>query len=156
MFVKAIETLPALAVSEVVSNLSWPSGSAARLSVCPALAPLAGAGVEDAAELDVVGVAAGLAGGVLADELLDELPLDELPQPAASNAASATLSAIARRIVRWTGLQVVVAFVIACPPCRCCLGGSLSGSCHAHDLSSLTPLGFNTYQSEPKLLMPWP
>jgi hypothetical protein len=51
MLVKAIETLPALAVSEVLSYFSWPSGLAARLSTCPVLA---GAGVEDFVVLDFV------------------------------------------------------------------------------------------------------
>jgi hypothetical protein len=77
MFVNAIETLPALALSEVVSNFSWPSGLAVRLSAPAALvSPLAGAGV---AALDVVGVAALL--GVEAEELV---LLEELPQPASA------------------------------------------------------------------------
>jgi hypothetical protein len=56
MLVKAMENVPALAVSEVLLYFSWPLGLASRLSACPALvAPLDGAGVEDAAEVDLVG-----------------------------------------------------------------------------------------------------
>jgi hypothetical protein len=56
MLVKAMENLPALAVSEVLLYFSWPSGLASRLSACPALgAPLDGAGVEDLAGVDLVG-----------------------------------------------------------------------------------------------------
>jgi hypothetical protein len=63
MLVKAIETFPAFAVSKVLLYFSWPSGLASRLSASPALgAPLAGAGVEDVAGLDFVGVAGRLAG----------------------------------------------------------------------------------------------
>jgi hypothetical protein len=76
-FVNAIETWPALAVSEVVSNFNWPSALAARLSVCAA--PLvAGAGVEEVAELDAAGVGAEL----VAEEAEEVVVLDELPQPA--------------------------------------------------------------------------
>lgn len=82
-FVKLIETVPAFALSVLLSNFSWPCGSAARLKL--ELAPLAGAGVEVAAELDVVGVAA--AGGEDSVELL----VDELPQPA--SASSPTINA---------------------------------------------------------------
>jgi hypothetical protein len=87
MLVKAIETLPAFAVSDVLSNFSWPSGLAARLSDCPP-APAAGAGVEDVAELDVVGVAA-----VLGDEEAEELELlEELPQPARASTPTTTVN----------------------------------------------------------------
>jgi hypothetical protein len=72
MFVKVIETLPALAVNELVLYFNWPSAFAARLSDCPA-APVAAAGVEEAAELEVVGAGA--------EELV---VLDELPQPASA------------------------------------------------------------------------
>jgi len=52
--VNAIETLPAFAVNEVLLYFSWPSGLASRSSACPApVAPLAGAGVEDVAGVDV-------------------------------------------------------------------------------------------------------
>jgi hypothetical protein len=80
MFAKEIETEPAFAVSEVVSNFSWPSGSAATLRVDPA--PDAGAG------LDVAGVdAAGV------DELVELL--DELPHPAnASRPASKSIETL--------------------------------------------------------------
>jgi len=72
MFVKAIETLPAFAVNEVVLYFNWPSALAARLRDCPA-APVAAAGAGEAAELEVVGVGA--------EELV---VLDELPQPASA------------------------------------------------------------------------
>jgi hypothetical protein len=69
MLVKAMETLPAVAVSEVLLYFSWPSGLAWRLSARPALAvPLAGAGVEDVPEVDLVG-AAGRAFGLKAGGL---------------------------------------------------------------------------------------
>jgi hypothetical protein len=87
MFVKSIVTFPALALSEVVLYLSWPSVLADRLSVCPPLAPPAGAGVEAVAELDVVGVAAGLAGVEDEEELFEELP-----QPPASVTSTVTAS----------------------------------------------------------------
>ena len=79
-FVNAIETLPALAVSEVVLYFNWPSALAARLSDCPA-PPVAAAGVEEAAELDVAGVDA--------EELV---VLDELPQPASAITPAAKAS----------------------------------------------------------------
>jgi hypothetical protein len=65
MLAKEIETLPAFADSELLSNFSWPSGLAARLKlVCPELAPAAaGAGVEDDGALDVVGAAALVVAG---------------------------------------------------------------------------------------------
>jgi hypothetical protein len=62
VFVKPIVTLPALAVSELASNFSWPPGSAASFSVGPpASLPTAGAGVEEL-ELEVVGAAGALVG----------------------------------------------------------------------------------------------
>src|SRR5580692_959152 len=89
MFVKSIDTFPALALSEVVLYFSCPSEFAARLSVCPAPSLLAGAGVEEAAELDVVGVSAALA-GVDAEELV---LFDEPPQPARASRPTASVSA---------------------------------------------------------------
>jgi hypothetical protein len=52
MLVKAMENLPALAVSDVLSYFSWPSGLASRLN---GGAALAGAGAVDTAEVDLVG-----------------------------------------------------------------------------------------------------
>jgi hypothetical protein len=85
-FVNATETLPALAVSEFVSNFNWPSALAAMLS---AELPVAGAGVEAAAELEVVG-----AGAALVVAAVEELVvLDELPQPANASRPAARASA---------------------------------------------------------------
>lgn len=75
-FVYAIETAPALAVSEVVSNFNCPSALAARLSG----EPLAAAGVEDAAEL-------------VADDADELVVFDELPQPASAITPDAIASA---------------------------------------------------------------
>jgi hypothetical protein len=84
MFVKAIETVPALAVNDVVLNFRAAPGPAATLSACPApVAPLAGAVV---AELEVVGAGAAL-DGVEAEELV---LLEELPQPASTITPSAS------------------------------------------------------------------
>jgi hypothetical protein len=92
-FVNAIETWPALAVSEVVSNFNRPAGLAVRLSVCAA--PLvAGAGVEELAELGAVGVGAAL----VAEEADELVVLDELPQPvnAIRPAASASTETLGK------------------------------------------------------------
>jgi hypothetical protein len=85
--VKEIDTLPALAVSEVVSNFSWPSGLVARLSACPPLPPPA-AGVEDVAELVVAGVAGEFVGLVVEELVL----LAELPQPASASRPTVNVS----------------------------------------------------------------
>jgi hypothetical protein len=67
--VKSIVTLPALAVSELASNFSWPSASVASFSVGPAASLLAvGAAVEEL-ELDVAG-ATGALDGADAEERL--------------------------------------------------------------------------------------
>jgi hypothetical protein len=58
VLVKAIDTLPALAVSELVSYLSRPSALAARFSVCAALAPEVDVGAGAAFEVEL-GVGAG-------------------------------------------------------------------------------------------------
>jgi hypothetical protein len=87
MLVKAIETLPALAVSDVVLYFSWPSGFAATLNACPALAA-------GAVEPDVVGVAAALVGAE-DDELVLE---EELPQPARASRPTARVSIESLRI----------------------------------------------------------
>jgi Cytochrome bd terminal oxidase subunit I len=79
-----------LAVSEVMLYFSWPSGFAARLSVLLGLAPpVAGAGVEEVAELGGVGVEAALV-GVEAEELL--VLLEELPQPVRASRPTARVS----------------------------------------------------------------
>jgi hypothetical protein len=111
--VKAIATLPAFAVSEVVLNFSWPSGSAARFRVCPP--PAAGAGLEEVAELDVVGVAAeldvfgvaaeldvfgvaaeldvvGVAAELDGEEAGELVLVEELPQPARASRPAITNS----------------------------------------------------------------
>src|SRR4051794_18090647 len=85
----SIVTLPDFALSELLSNLSWPLGSAESLSV-----PLA------APPPDVVGVLLVVAGaaGVL-DELLLLLSL-LLPQPATARAATSTKA-------RWTRFDFI-------------------------------------------------
>jgi hypothetical protein len=128
MLVKAMETLPAFAVSDVLSNFSWPSGLAARLSDCPA-PPAAGAGVEDAAELDVVGVAA-----VLGDEEAEEPELlEELPQPARASTPTTTPSidtvGMERDIARPAALDVTGLILPR-------LGSSLAKTPHGEDPSS--------------------
>jgi hypothetical protein len=91
MFVKAIETLPAFALSELDVYFSWPEGSAASVSEdCPEpLVPLAGA----LAALEVVGACAALDGAELAGgvEAEEELPLEELPQPATASRAMSSV-----------------------------------------------------------------
>ncbi len=102
MFVKLIETAPALALSAVVLYFNWPSGLAVRLRL---LLPVAGAvaGVEDVAGLVAVAVVAGLAGAEAAEELELEL---ELPQPA--NTSNPT----ARARNETTGLERVFAAAV--------------------------------------------
>ncbi len=85
---KAIETVPALALSEVVLYFSWPSGSAERLSVPPAPAvPVAGAGA---------GVEEVAGAGALVDVEAEELVVLELPHPVSARrpAAIASIEAI--------------------------------------------------------------
>jgi hypothetical protein len=79
MLVKSIETLPALAVREVVLYLSWPSGLAATLrALPPALSPVAGGGG--------AGVAADVEAAVVVGVELAVLALfEELPHPARSS-----------------------------------------------------------------------
>src|SRR6202035_781305 len=83
MFVKLIDTVPAFAVSEVWSNFSWPSGLAARLR-----APAA-AGAGAAVELDVLAGVEAVVAGVVAEELLLDVVLEELPQPARASRPTA-------------------------------------------------------------------
>ena len=88
LFVKSIDTLPAFALSDVVSYFSWPSGFASRLTLDepPEADPLAGAGVEA-----VVGVVVELVVGACAAVLAEELELDEeLPQPASASSTAAS------------------------------------------------------------------
>jgi hypothetical protein len=96
MLVKAIATAPALAVSAVVLYFSWPSGSEARASACPP-PPVAAAGVEDAAELELDGA------GALVELEADELVLLELPHPDRATTPSASVSIEAREIERALG-----------------------------------------------------
>jgi hypothetical protein len=110
--VKSIVTLPALAVSEVVSYFSSPSGFACRLSVDAAAVPPPEDELWEEEEEEVLGVVAGAAG---ADEELDvELPFEE-PQPASASAARATLSRSERPLILGVaGPSVGVALIIAC------------------------------------------
>src|SRR5690348_8935632 len=82
LFVKLIATLPDLALSEVVSYFSCPSGLAATLSAAPELVPPVGE-----VDVEVVGVAAGAGSEVL-------VLFDELPHPARMSAPS-TISGMA-------------------------------------------------------------
>ena len=97
LLVKSIVTLPAFALSDLVLKASWPSGFASSVSFSD---PLAGAGVEDVAEL-VVGAAAevvvGACAAVLAEEELDE----ELPHPASASRAAASASEEIKRTERF-------------------------------------------------------
>jgi hypothetical protein len=91
MFVKLIDTAPALAVSEVLSNFSWPSASAVRLREPDAPLDVDGAAGVDVDELDVAGAAAV--------ELEDDPELvDELPQPANASSAVPNTGRMAREI----------------------------------------------------------
>jgi len=116
MFVKSIETFPALAVNEVLLYFNSPSRLASRLSVSPlAVVPPEDEEEEgEEGEDEVAGDVTGLAGVELDDELLLE---ELLPQPAtASSATSATLSATVPRTSFPPGLSVDVALIIVRPP----------------------------------------
>jgi hypothetical protein len=76
VFVMTIETIPALAVNEVVLYFSWPSGLVSRLRC---VAPAAEALVEGEVEGEVVGAVAGLL-------------LEEPPHPASAALASRATS----------------------------------------------------------------
>ena len=80
MLVKPMENLPAVAVSEVLLYFSWPSGLAWRLSGAPRSGALAGAGVEDVAGGDVgaTGRAFGFEAGGLGAGVDDVAVLDVL------------------------------------------------------------------------------
>jgi hypothetical protein len=99
--VKLIVTVPAFAVSDVLSYLSCPEVFAARLSDVVAEVELAAvedvlAGVEDvlAALLDVLALVSGVAAaGALVLELLEELP----PQPASTNTSAVARSGTVER-----------------------------------------------------------
>jgi hypothetical protein len=92
MFVKSIVTLPALAVSEVLSYFSSPDVLAASASVedAPAGAAVVAAGVEAVVPPD-----SGAA--VLAGVELGELLLEELPQPASTATPAASSAAVTHR-----------------------------------------------------------
>jgi hypothetical protein len=92
--VKEIDTDPALAVSEVLSNFNWPSELAARLRMEAALEGVLAAGA-GAVALDALVVAAGV-------EELVEL-FDELPQPAASAPASRSTETVGTRRIHARG-----------------------------------------------------
>ncbi len=124
MFVKSIDTWPALAVSEVVVYFSWPSGLAARLSVCAALELVEGAagvvvvfagvdavvGVVDVVVAALAGLGDGAYGLWLEEVLVlldaagvdeeEELVFDEeLPQPASSTSPAISTSELERILV---------------------------------------------------------
>jgi hypothetical protein len=97
MLVKSIVTLPALALSALLSNFSWPSGLAATASVLLAPDPSLLAGAD---ALVLVVAALVLLGGDV--EVLEVL---ELPQPVSANAT--TTSAGVRSFERWGLLAVL-------------------------------------------------
>ena len=85
-----IVTVPALACSELVVNLSWPLGSAATASDPPAAPPVVLAALEVLEALDAgAEVAVELAAEV---ELLLELP--QAPRPTARTVAPTTSAEI--------------------------------------------------------------
>jgi len=96
LFVKAIETFPACALSDFVSYSSCPCLFASRLRLLEAVA---GAALVDVAEL-VLGeaVVAELVVGCVA-ELDDELEL-ELPQPASTTIALSSANAAVEKLHR--------------------------------------------------------
>ncbi len=88
MFVKSIDTLPELAVSDFVLYASWPSLFASRLrreEPAPALdaAPVEVLAVEDVLELVL---------GVVALVLEEPLELELLPHPASASSAASSAS----------------------------------------------------------------
>src|SRR4051812_13213106 len=98
-----IVTLPALALSVVLSNLSWPLGSAASLSLLDAPPPDALPPPEPLV----------LGGGVWAAVVVSleeppELELSSLPHPATAKAATAAQSAAAGVTFSFIGLSSVV------------------------------------------------
>jgi hypothetical protein len=85
MFVKSTDTVPALAVSDVVSYFNWPAELAAMLR--------APAGVEEVVDVDCAVLAGVVAGGVVAAGVdAEELVLLELPQPASASIPPASAS----------------------------------------------------------------
>ncbi len=91
---KSIETLPAVALSEVLLYFNWPSALASRLRALLAV-PLELAGVVAelvVAEDEVAGVVAEEVVGVAA--VVEELVvLEELPHPASASRPTATVTA---------------------------------------------------------------
>jgi hypothetical protein len=87
MLVKSIDTLPAFAVSEVVSYFSSPCVLAARESAedAPPAVPELAAGVDAVVPPD----SAAVLGGVEA-----VVPLEELPQPASATAPTVNIAAV--------------------------------------------------------------
>lgn len=85
MFVKSMDTVPALAVSDVVSYFNWPAELAARLR--------APAGAEEVVDVDCAVVAGVVAAGVVAAGVdAEELVLLDFPQPASASIPPASAS----------------------------------------------------------------
>jgi hypothetical protein len=95
LLVKATDTLPAFALSDLVLYSSWPSGFASRLTFDEPPEVVAGAGVDVGVDVD-----AELVVGVSAAVLADELELDELPQPASAIRAAASTGVAIENTVR--------------------------------------------------------
>jgi hypothetical protein len=103
MFVNAIVTLPAFALSDVVLKASWPSLFADRLSVCAPALELVPVDVAAGVEVVVEVVAGAL---VVAGVDVDVLGDDELPQPASAARAETASSAAGHGRRRLRGLGV--------------------------------------------------
>jgi hypothetical protein len=103
MFVNAIVTLPAFALSDVVLKASWPSAFADRLSVCPPALELVPVELVAGVEVVVEVVAGALVVAAVEDDVLGD---DELPQPASAARAEAASSVTAQGRQRLRGLGV--------------------------------------------------
>jgi hypothetical protein len=89
MFVNAIDTFPALALSELVLYFSWPSGFASILRAPDgAVVPAVLDGVAVDSVLEDVALVVGVLAGVVADVLV----LLDPPQPASASSPSASAS----------------------------------------------------------------
>src|SRR4051812_1754381 len=106
----AIVTLPALALSLLLSNLSWPLGSALSFRLVDAPPP-------PPPDPLVLGAGAGVLEAVVSLEELELLELLSLPQPATAKAATAAQSAPADETFSFIGSSRgrVRLFLRTCP-----------------------------------------
>jgi hypothetical protein len=111
MFVKAIETVPAVALNAVLLYFSWPSAFASRLSGCPA--PLAAAfDVLAAAAAELVAGAAAAAAVVAGAPAVEEELLEELPQPARTTSPARSTGRDVRPAIRECAWPVTLEITI--------------------------------------------